>query len=564
MRKLGMLVVTLWAWVGVAGAVPLNLVPNAGFESWDNPNTPTDWTYENGITVDQESGTVFQGTYSAKVTLTTTNQSSTDFESALFPVEADSTYDFSFWVLDNDPAGNARLVVRWFRADSSYITANYGAFSSDDAHWQEVSGSYTAPSDAAFAKFGLRFYDVSSNWDGDAVFYIDSLVATKQAPTIYEVTIEEIQGTGDTSPYEGEKVKTSGTVTAVFNRGFFMEMNPGGARRGIYVYLGSTPSVNVGDSLVIEQADVTEYNGLTELTNPVITVVGSGYNVPGPTRITLADFGEDYEGVFVMVSPVKVADENLGYGEWLITDGSNTGRVDDMGNYTYVPTEGDSLYYVLGPLTYTYGNYKMEPRDDGDIAVANYAPDTVSHTEASDPNRGVIVSITWNDPDGNIVDDSLYYRVDAGAWTAVYHDSVTTSRAGGTYWYTIPPQTSGTTLEYYGIAIDDLDGRNVTDTYTTTPVAVAEAEAITSSRVSLNATLVRNHLEVAFSLPQASQVRVVLFNAAGQQVRTLWQGMLPAGEHVRRVPVHLNSGVYLVAAQVEGHTVATHRVVIVR
>ena len=562
MRK--MLTVLVAGLVAFATANAQNLVPNGNFESWDDPNTPTGWTYESGVTFDQESGTVYQGTYSAKVTLTTQNQGNTDTESDFFAVTAGQDYEFSFWVLDNDPAGNARLVVRWYDASQSYLSANYGAYSSDDPNWQKVSGTYTAPSNAAYAKFCFRFYDVSGNWDGDAVFYIDSVVAVPATPTIYEVTIEEIQGTGDTSPYEGEKVKTSGNVTAVFAHGFFLEMNPGGARRGIYVYTGSTPTVSVGDTVVIEQADVQEYNGLTELTNPTITVVGNNYPVP-VTTITLANFNEDYEGVFVKVENVWVADPDLGYGEWLLSDGSNTGRVDDMGSYTYVPTLDDYLAFVQGPLTYTYGNYKLEPRDDADISVTNYAPDTAGHSEAAEPGHGVIVSFTWNDPDGNIVDDSLYYRVDGGIWQAVDHDSITNvTRGGGTYWYTIPPQTSGNTLEYYGIAIDDQGSRNVTDTYTTTPVAVAEAGAGSALRVALRSAVVRNHLEVAFSLPRTGEVSVALYNAAGQRVQTLWHGTLPAGEHVQRMPVSLNAGVYFLAAKVDGRTVATHRLVIVR
>ncbi len=559
-----MLAVLVAGLVAFAAANAQNLVPNGDFESWDDPNTPTGWTHDSGITLDQESGTVYQGTYSVKVTLTTQTQSNTDFESDFFAVTEGQDYQFSFWVLDNDPAGNVRLVVRWYDASQSYLSANYGAYSSDDPDWQEVTGTYTAPANAAYAKFGFRFYDVSSNWDGDAIFYIDSVVGMAAAPSIDTVTIYAIQGQTTSSPYEGGKVCTYGIVTGVYNRGFFMEERPGGAWHGIYVYLGSTPSVNVGDSLEVV-ADVQEYNGLTELTNPNITTLATGLPLPGPTVITPGDFTEDYEGVFVKVENVVVSDPDLGYGEWEITDHTNSGRVDDMGSYTYAPSLGDSLAFVQGPLTYTYGNYKLEPRDDGDISVANYAPDTVSnHTETPDPGHGLIVSFTWDDPDGNIVNDSLYYRVDAGTWFAVYHDSVTVTRAGGTYWYTIPAQTSGTTLDYYGIAIDDQGARNVTDTYTTTPVSVAEQGALAQTQVTLRASVVRNRLEVAFTLPRTARVSVDLYNTAGQKVRTLWQGSLTAGEHVQQVPVHLASGVYFVTARVDGRTVATHRLVILR
>ena len=40
-----------------------------------------------------------------------------------------------------------------------------------------------------------------------------------------------------------------------------------------------------------------------------------------------------------------------------------------MGDYTYVPILADELDYVQGPLNYSYGAFKIEPRDDGDIGL---------------------------------------------------------------------------------------------------------------------------------------------------------------------------------------------------
>jgi predicted extracellular nuclease len=76
---------------------------------------------------------------------------------------------------------------------------------------------------------------------------------------------------------------------------------------------------------------------------------------------------EQWESVLVRVENVTVADDDLGYGEWLVDDGSGGVRVDDLGNYGYSPTNGDLLNYVQGPLYYSFGNFKIEPRNDGDI-----------------------------------------------------------------------------------------------------------------------------------------------------------------------------------------------------
>ncbi|HHJ06342.1 MAG TPA: ExeM/NucH family extracellular endonuclease, partial [Anaerolineae bacterium] len=42
--------------------------------------------------------------------------------------------------------------------------------------------------------------------------------------------------------------------------------------------------------------------------------------------------------------------------------------------YAYSPNNGDYLLYVQGPLNYSYGNFKIEPRDDNDIALKQNAP----------------------------------------------------------------------------------------------------------------------------------------------------------------------------------------------
>jgi len=84
------------------------------------------------------------------------------------------------------------------------------------------------------------------------------------------VSIHDIQYTTDPSgdsPYKGQTVVTRGVVTAVASKGFFIQ-NGTGAWDGIYVYLGSSPGVNVGD-LVEVKGYVKEYYGLTELSvNP--------------------------------------------------------------------------------------------------------------------------------------------------------------------------------------------------------------------------------------------------------------------------------------------------------
>ena len=175
-----------------------NLIPNPGFENWTNSTTPANWTYETGITVEQHSDTVYQGSYSAKVTLTTTDQTNTDMMSDFFSVIAGKNYQFVFHVFDNDYGGKVRLAVHWYDTNQNWIQSDWGDYSPTQQVWQQVSNTFTAPAGAAYAKFGYRFYDTAAGWDGDAVFYLDDMVADTVGSPVFVAEGEAPPGSGVT------------------------------------------------------------------------------------------------------------------------------------------------------------------------------------------------------------------------------------------------------------------------------------------------------------------------------------------------------------------------------
>ncbi len=194
------------------------------------------------------------------------------------------------------------------------------------------------------------------------------------------VTIEEVQGHSDSSPYEGQTVTVYGIVTAGSEwvhdlRGFFIQEAPG-AWHGVFVYRGQNPvTVQPGDSVRVT-GTVQEYYGLTEISisSPSdVEVLAQGRPIPAPVPVATGDVAtgspnaEQYEGVMVQVGPVVVVDDNLGYGEWGVDDGTGMCRIDDAAGYSYTPQVGDSLLAILGPLHFTYGDFKIEPRSDADI-----------------------------------------------------------------------------------------------------------------------------------------------------------------------------------------------------
>jgi len=189
------------------------------------------------------------------------------------------------------------------------------------------------------------------------------------------VPIPDIQGYGDSSPYEGQTVITTGVVTAVAKKGFFIQ-NGTGPWTGIYVYTSSTPSVKVGD-LVEVRGYVKEFYGLTEISvNPrygdYVEVLGTA-PVPEPVVLPTGNVSQEkWEGVLVKVVSVTVTDPDLGYGEWLVDDGSGPVRIDDL-IYRYSPEYGQKFNYIIGPVYYSFGNFKIEPRGPEDIK--EYTPE---------------------------------------------------------------------------------------------------------------------------------------------------------------------------------------------
>ncbi len=151
-----------------------NLLTNPGMEDWtiNGVGGPPDVYYVSSpdITAEQEATTIHGGTFAAKVTWTTTDN--VEFGQYV-PVTVGNNYQFSFWALDNDPGGRARVLIRWYDVDTLFLSGYYGNYSSDSPDWQQISSiSQTAPPDAFYAKAEIRFYDVSP-WPGSVSIYID-------------------------------------------------------------------------------------------------------------------------------------------------------------------------------------------------------------------------------------------------------------------------------------------------------------------------------------------------------------------------------------------------------
>jgi predicted extracellular nuclease len=144
------------------------------------------------------------------------------------------------------------------------------------------------------------------------------------------LSIHDIQGPGDTSPFAGRLVSTTGIVTGVKSNGFFIQ-NPDNAAdadpntsEGVFVFTSSRPTATatVGNMVQVT-GTVSEFipgsdpnsPPSTEISgSPAISLISSGNPLPTPVTLTVADTDsagpidqlEKYEGMRIHVDVFNV------------------------------------------------------------------------------------------------------------------------------------------------------------------------------------------------------------------------------------------------------------------
>ena len=241
------------------------------------------------------------------------------------------------------------------------------------------------------------------------------------------VPIWAIQGSLKSSPYKLEQVQTKGVVIGSFPElgGFWIQEHPSdddpATSAGLFINTGDlVPPVQIGD-LVEVYGQIREISGQTQLTiaDPADLII-LAHNVQLPEPISLdppvdkevsAWYFEDREGMLVeVVGPVTAVGPTSKYGEYaVILPGHGVDRVlrgDDTGmlvfvddgsesvhydnqELPYVVATGDRLESIIGPLAYTFGQYKIEP-----ITAPKVTPEGITPARTIQP--GDFSVMTWN------------------------------------------------------------------------------------------------------------------------------------------------------------------------
>jgi imidazolonepropionase-like amidohydrolase len=177
---------------------------------------------------------------------------------------------------------------------------------------------------------------------------------------------------------------TDAFVTAVQGTGFYVQDDSLEPWTGIFVFTGSAPSVEIGNRVTVTGI-YDEYFDLSQIGSPQVTIDDNGTDLPfGPIEFadpavlaTGSDDAEQWESMLVSVGAVEITvqnpDDPEDYDEFEITGGLrvNDGVAPGLDNLCAVGTTFSSIVAVH---TYSYLNYKIEPRDAADLAGASCDP----------------------------------------------------------------------------------------------------------------------------------------------------------------------------------------------
>lgn len=187
-----------------------NITTNGGFENFTG-TTPDDWTtIDSGISTEEETTIVNEGSKSLKVTVNTASQSSTDFRQNVTVVSGITyTVSVDIYQVGGDNDARARLYVDGFE--------NYSSPGTVDA-WQTVTTTYIATADETI-EVGLRFYDITP-FDGSTVIYVDNFQVIDPTLTVDQNNVAEFSIYPNPATNGFVNIKTSNnqpTQVAVFD-----------------------------------------------------------------------------------------------------------------------------------------------------------------------------------------------------------------------------------------------------------------------------------------------------------------------------------------------------------
>jgi uncharacterized protein len=220
-------------------------------------------------------------------------------------------------------------------------------------------------------------------------------------PPVPEVTIAQIQGAAHVSPRNGQRVSTTGIVTALkpaASRGFWIQ-DPAGdgntaTSEGIFVFTNAPVTVARGDRVRVV-ATVSEFRpggggggnnlSITQLVSPTVTPLPAGPPAPAPTVI----------GVGGRMAPTNVIDND------------SAGNV-ETGPTTFDPAEDGIDFYESLEGMIVQANNAVVVGPTKDFGEFVFLPDNGSWaTGIRTPRGGILYRYEDGNPERLTVDDEI-------------------------------------------------------------------------------------------------------------------------------------------------------------
>ena len=288
--------------------------------------------------------------------------------------------------------------------------------------------------------------------------------------------VYDIQGAAIISPLNGSQITTRGIVTAVDSNGFYLQDPTGDGNNatsdGIFVFTSSAPGVNAGDELEVA-GTVSEFTpggtdsgnlSTTQISNANLTTLSTNNSLPDATIIGNSgrvpptesidddpngynpdadgiDFFESVEGMLVTAEDAVAVGGTNGFGEifTVVNGGNNATGISDRNTLNISPNDfnpervqidadsdilpsfdfpnvnaWDRLGDVTGVVTYSFGNFEINPTQPFSVTEADLLPETTNIQSGEDKLTVASYNVLNLDPnDGDGDEDVANGRYDA-------------------------------------------------------------------------------------------------------------------------------------------------------
>lgn len=265
-------------------------------------------------------------------------------------------------------------------AISAVITSESGNISSAKVLWglsydtltneiaMSANGDVFSTNIPGQAEDATVYYKITAT---DGINEYSTVVYNFYVPKIFTgelVSIYDIQGQADNSPYAEQVVSTTGVVTGSFGSFYFIQ-NGTGLWNGILVYeSGRNPAI--GDSIIVT-GKVKEYYEKTEIAEVSdYYYIASNRPLPEPMIVRIGEIEEGHEGIQVKVlnATCVMSNYHSDHYMWWVSDGLDTLKIKNTNIFEFEP-ELNASYDVVGPLDYDFDEWKIQLRFETDVTA---------------------------------------------------------------------------------------------------------------------------------------------------------------------------------------------------